>query len=286
MTMPKLGLVTGASGGIGQAIARQLVNAGYTVIIQGRDLDKLARLQAELQPNAYIVLGDLSKANDRQRILQESFAYGAIELLVNCAGVSTFASFTATTPEDLSNLMTINLLSPMQLVHQFIAKVNQKDSRVKGASATNKVTIINVGSAFGSIGYPGFSLYCASKFGLRGFTESLSREFADTNIRVAYFAPRATRTKINNANVNAMNKALGNACDSPDLVGRAFMTLLNSTKSRQFIGWPERLFVRLNGVFPELVDAAIRSKLTTIKRFLSTEKYPSTSSHGDFIEEK
>jgi short-subunit dehydrogenase len=57
--------------------------------------------------------------------------------------------------------------------------------------------VVNVGSTYGSIGYPGYASYCATKFALRGFSEALRRELADTRVGVLYVAPRATRTSMN-----------------------------------------------------------------------------------------
>jgi short-subunit dehydrogenase len=132
----------------------------------------------------------------------------------------------------------------------------------------NKGSIVNVGSSFGSIGYPYQTLYCASKFGLRGFSEALSRELSDTPVKVSYLAPRATDTDINDAQTRAMNKALGNQMDSPKLVADELVALLNSNKTRRFIGFPEKLFARINGVFPRIVDNAIAKQLPKIKQFL------------------
>ena len=81
-----------------------------------------------------------------------------------------------------------------------------------------EAAIVNIGSTFGSIGHPGFATYCASKFGLRGFTETLRRELADTEVQVYYVAPRATRTDMNSAAVVQLNEELGNAMDPPDVV--------------------------------------------------------------------
>ncbi len=133
----------------------------------------------------------------------------------------------------------------------------------------NDAFIVNVGSAFGSIGYPGYSGYCASKFGLRGFTEALRRELGATRVKVLYFAPRATNTAINSAAVVAMNQQLGNQMDSPELVAKALLQQLETAQSRRFLGWPEQLFVRLNAIFPALVDKALQKKLAVIEKYAS-----------------
>jgi short-subunit dehydrogenase len=128
--------------------------------------------------------------------------------------------------------------------------------------------ILNIGSTFGSIGYPGFSLYASSKFGILGFTESLRRELADSNIVVKYFAPRAAKTAINNDKVMAMNAELGTKMDSPEVVAKALMTFLTQASSQWYVGWPEKLFVKINSVFPKLVDSSIIKQLPIIKRYL------------------
>ena len=104
---------------------------------------------------------------------------------------------------------------------------------------------------------------------MRGFTEALSREINGSGVKVAYLAPRATDTAINNDKTRAMNIALGNKMDSPERVAQALLTLINSDKRRLFVGFPEKLFARINGAFPGLVDNAIAKQLPMIKRFLS-----------------
>ena len=128
--------------------------------------------------------------------------------------------------------------------------------------------VINIGSTFGSIGYPGFSAYCASKFGLRGFTEALRRELADTGTRVSYIAPRATRTALNTDTVVAMNDELGTAMDDPSQVANEVLAAIHgSARTDKFIGWPEKIFVRINALLPAVVDSSLRKQLPIIRRF-------------------
>jgi short-subunit dehydrogenase len=273
MSNNKTCLVTGASGGIGGEIAKALSQEGYRVIIQGRNQGKLSRLQLLLSAKSGIVLGDLNKPDERKRVLAEVFKHGPVDLLVNAAGVSHFSAFESMPAKQMGELMQTNLFSPMILTQEFIrfSEASHGGKANFALSEQQKVTIINVGSAFGFIGYPGFSSYCASKFGLRGFTESIAREYSDTRFRFAYFAPRATRTDSNTKAVDEMNAALGNACDPPAVVAQAFLQLLKSTNREKVLGWPEKLFVRVNGLLPRVVDKAIKSKLPTIKRFMAAQ---------------
>ena len=87
-------------------------------------------------------------------------------------------------------------------------------------------------------------------------------------MQVLYFAPRATRTSINSAAVNAMNAELGNAMDEPDQVAASLVKQLHCKSLRErYLGWPERLFVKVNGILPRLVDGALSKKLPVIRRF-------------------
>ena len=258
-------LVTGASGGIGGAVANILCENGYNVFIQGRNQKKLQQLKLSMTGSCEILIGDLNKPEDRANILDLAFANKPIDLLVNAAGLSSFVAFEDTKPELINELMQTNLITPMLFIQEFLAK---SKSSTEHQSDPKPLNVIQVGSAFGYIGYPGFSAYCASKFGLRGFAETLAREYSDTGIRFGYFAPRATNTNINAASVDDMNKALGNAMDSVDVVAKAFMTFLNSKKREQVVGWPEKFFARVNGFIPKLVDNAIQSKLSIIKGYL------------------
>ncbi len=141
--------------------------------------------------------------------------------MINNAGISQFA---LSAQQDYQQQLQINLLAPMQLCQLLLPQLQQQPEAV----------IVNVGSAFGSIGYPGFSGYCASKFGLRGFTEALKRELAASPVRVLYFAPRATDTSINSAAVVAMNQQLGTRMDSPEFVAAQLLAQLKTRKPDVF----------------------------------------------------
>lgn len=252
-------LVTGASGGIGREIAKALNEQGYWVLLQGRNVQKLKALKEEIGEHADILVGDLNLSSDREAILNKLEAFEEIDLLVNAAGISHFCAFEKAQESKIAELITTNLISPMLFVQAFVRLRSQSNK---------KITVVNIGSAFGYIGYPGFSVYSASKFGLRGFTESLRREYADTHLSFAYFAPRATQTEINTAQVNDLNQALGNKVDSPLYVAKQFVQFLNKHKREATIGWPEKLFVKVNSLLPRVVDNAIKSKLPVIRQFM------------------
>lgn len=246
-------LLTGATGGIGSEVARQLSAAGARLILTGRSATKLKALQRQLAVETLVYCCDLTVTAEQQGLLQFCQQQGGIDILINNAGISQFG---LCQQQQFSELISINLLVPMQLCQLFLPVLRQR-----------KGQIVNVGSAFGSIGHPGFTGYCATKFGLRGFTEALQRELAGSDIQVKYFAPRATETSINSSDVMQLNEQLGNRVDSPVWVAEQLIKQLKSNELRRFLGWPERIFVRLNALFPALVDMALKSKLTLIELF-------------------
>lgn len=253
--LPKC-ILTGATGGIGQAIAKQLSDKGYSLILVGRNIENLVMLVNKLQGKHEVVIGDITNETDRANLIAKSFNNDEPSVLINNAGISNFSTFNEVSDTDIYNVLTTNLISTIQLTHEFLKKRGEQKS-----------TVINVGSTLGSIGFPGYSLYCASKFGLKGFSEALSREMADTDVRVCYLAPRATDTSINTSKVIEMNKALGSKVDPPEMVAKELVYLLEGKKNRRFIGWPEKFFARLNGAFPELVDLSMKKSLPTILKF-------------------
>ena len=154
-------------------------------------------------------------------------------------------------------MITINLAAPILLTRLLLDQLTSRDEAV----------ILNVGSIFGSIGHPGFTAYCATKAGLMRFTEALSRELADTAVRVAYIAPRATKTSLNDDRVNALNKELGNKSDNPELVADQIVAMLKNHSVLEYLGWPEKLFVKVNALLPGVVGSALIKNLSKIKHY-------------------
>jgi short-subunit dehydrogenase len=255
-------VLTGASGGIGAAIALRLASRGARLILVGRSAQRLQSVRDTLpacgQPHR-CVAADLSTVAGRQAVCDELEALAQpLFGLVNCAGISHFSLLRDASPADIEAQLTTNITVPILLTQQLLPYL----------AAGQASRVVNIGSSFGGIGYPGFAAYCASKFALRGFTEALRRELADSTIQVAYLAPRATRTPLNSEAVSAMNASLGNTTDPAERVGRQVEAmLLAATMRDRAIGWPERLFLRVNAIFPRLVDGALRRQLVTIKHF-------------------
>lgn len=257
----KIILLTGATGGIGQAIAHRLASEGAVLILVGRSTKTLNRLAHELdlqRTKGFVLEADISTHAGREKIRTALIALAhPLDVLINCAGISLFGLLPDNEPEAIETLINTNVTATILLTRVVLPFVHKTAGR-----------IVNVGSSFGGLGYPGYSVYCATKFALRGFSEALRRELSDSAIQVAYLAPRATNTAINSAAVCAMNVELGNAVDEPEVVAFALEKMLQQRRMRdRTIGWPERLFLRINSIFPQLIDGALRKQLPVIRRY-------------------
>jgi len=254
-------LVTGGGGGIGGAIAAELLSRGAAVLLVDRNEAALADTAGRLVrygERVGTLAADLTSADDRQRLCAAAATWrGGINVLVNNAGVNHFCMFADQPPGQLDLAIAINLLAPMHLCRALLPHLARQP----------EACILNTGSVFGAIGYPGYAVYSATKFAVRGFTEALRRELADTPVSVRYVAPRATRTGINTSAVERMNDELGVAMDPPELVARAVCDMLTGGRVEAVLGWPEKLFARINGILPRVVDGALRKQLPVIRRY-------------------
>ena len=255
-------LLTGATGGIGCAVAHALAAEGASLRLVGRNTVSLNQLEGQLPGNHQIIVADIGTIQGRHDILSRCVDGGGIDLLINLAGTTTFQCFEHQSEESIEQILSTNLTAPMLLTKQLIPLLNN----------TPESAVVNIGSTYGSIGHPGYVAYCASKSGLKGFTEALRRELSDTAIQIFYLAPRATETSLNSPAANALNRALGNRVDPPEQVADTLVKLLKSNRHCQFMGWPEKLFVKINALLPRLVDRALVKKMPLIKKILKNHE--------------
>lgn len=264
MTVRKAGapyrvILTGATGGIGQAITRELAAKSDWLILAGRNVEALRSLQQALgESKTHIVTGDLTEESTLGAIERLARELGGANLLINNAGAGEFHAFDTQDAASIRALLDTNLLAPMLLTRRMLPLLQ----------AAPSAQIVNIGSLFGYIGYPGFAAYGASKAGLRGFTQALRRELADSAVEVRHFIPRATRTAINGDAVSAMNRELKTTEDTPQRVAAEFMRFLNGSRWETMIGAKEAFFVFVNQVLPAMPDRAILGQLPVIRKYM------------------
>ncbi|WP_334145965.1 3-oxoacyl-[acyl-carrier-protein] reductase [Hyphomicrobium sp.] len=178
----KKALVTGATGGIGEGIARAFHQAGAEVALSGRQVEKLEALAAELGERVHVVPCDLADRAAVGKLIDGAIAkLGRVDILVNNAGLTRDNLFMVMKDEQWDDVIAVNLTSTFMLM--------RAATRHMLRSKTGYGRIINISSVSGVIGNPGQGNYAASKAGMIGMTKSLAREVANRGITANSIAP-------------------------------------------------------------------------------------------------
>lgn len=244
-------LVTGATGGIGAAVARQLAALGFDMTLIARDPGRLSALGDALRVSGVMVTQiavSLDRSTDFDELIRRaSHCNGPIDILVNNAAVNWFGHFAGMPDLAIESLIETNIGVPIRMTRAVLP----------GMQKNHRGIVVNIGSVFGSIGFAGFPVYSACKFALRGFSEALRRELRGSGISIVYVAPRYTRTGFNDGAVDRMARATKMTMDAPEVVARRIVEAILAQRSETIIGWPERIFAKLNALLPRLVDRSL-----------------------------
>jgi short-subunit dehydrogenase len=182
-------VVTGASSGIGREYAEQLAERGYDLVVVARRADRLQELATELGDRygtkVTTVIADLSAAPDVKRVAAVLRDHPAVTLLVNNAGVMLMGSTTEAKLDEVEALLEVNVSATVILS---VAALNRFTTDGGG-------TLVNVGSILGFAGYPGTSVYSATKAFVLSFTQGLQAEHVGSNIKIQLVAPAGIATE-------------------------------------------------------------------------------------------
>jgi short-subunit dehydrogenase len=236
-------LLTGATGGIGNAIARALAARGATLVLSGRRVDVLEPLAAELGARALVA--DLA---DRSAVETLAAEAGDIDVLVANAGVPASGALLEYSPEQIDRALDVNLRAPIQLARALLV----------GMVARGRGHLVLMSSTNGKIATPYTSVYCATKFGLRGFAQSMREDLRDQGIGVSTVSPGFIREAGMFADAGvAPPRVLGSR--TPEDVAAAVVDAIEHDRADIDVA---PLFVRLSGrlagAAPGLVAAVQR----------------------------
>jgi uncharacterized protein len=167
-------LVTGATGGIGHAIARSLAGRGAKLVLTGRKSDVLGRLARELEAQVFAV--DVADRRSLDHLLERT---EAVDILVANAALPASGRIGAVTDDDIDVAIDVNLRAPMVLARSLAMRMTARRSG----------HLVFINSLAGKVAAPGSSLYNATKFGLRGFAQSLRQELRGTGVGVSTIFP-------------------------------------------------------------------------------------------------
>jgi short-subunit dehydrogenase len=222
-------------------LVRALEARSAKLTLLGRNANALAQ-SASSKPR--IVVADLGEPLDCD--------LGDVEVLINNAGFMHAGPFVDEPHADTEAMLRINVLAPMRLTQLALP----------GMIARGYGRIVNIGSGFGSVGFPFHASYSASKFAMRGFSEALRRELHGSGVGVTYVSPRATRTAMLDADVA---KAGGMPVDDPAVVANKIVQAIADDRDTLTIGNDQAIFSRLNVVLPGLVNRGLRKPTRALR---------------------
>ena len=236
-------LVTGASGGLGQAIARSLSAAGATLVLSGRRAEVLASLAQEL--GATVAAADLADADSVRKLAR---AHGDVDILIANAGLPASGRLESFTEEQIDRALLVNLRAPIMLAHALAPSMVARGSG----------HIVVMSSLSGKAPAAGSSIYSATKFGLRGFAGALRAELHGTGVGVSAIFPGFIRDAgmFEDANVTLPR---GTGTKSPEDVARATLRAIERNKGEGGVA-PIALKVgaTMCGIAPELSATVTR----------------------------
>lgn len=248
-------IVTGASSGIGRAIARELVKRGTQLVVTARRKSQLESLRDELDPSGQsvcLVAGDISEAELRRQLIQTcQEAYGGLDLLVNNAGMGAVGPFATANPARLARIFAVNFFAPVELIRTALPALAEGRDPM----------IVNVGSVLGHRAVPNKSEYCASKFALHGFSDALRAELASQGIDVLLVSPSTTNSEFfdqlieNQSQGNGMARWRGMA---PELVARRTVSAMASGRSEIIFSVSGKALVWLDRLCPPLANWLVK----------------------------
>ncbi|MBV8372502.1 MAG: SDR family oxidoreductase [Candidatus Eremiobacteraeota bacterium] len=236
----RVAIVTGASGSIGSETVRAFAAAGVHVVLAAPEsespaLERLAAEAREYGVRALAVPTDLTRRADIDRLIAATIdAFDAIDILANVAGTSSAPSLADDSDADLERVIAVNLLGCARTIHAVLPVMKRQR---RGA-------IINIGSVAGEAGIMG--IYSASKFGLRGLTDTVRREAASYNLSVTLVEPGFIRSELNHA--------LGERLPGPDVVARVILRAAVRARRRVIVPWYYALAVGFAQAFPGFID--------------------------------
>jgi 3-oxoacyl-[acyl-carrier protein] reductase len=245
----KTALVTGASRGIGKAIALELARQGVQhLLLVARDRQKLEDVATEISEMGVKVTTlsvDLKHSSSINIAIAQAWrTHRPIHLLVNCAGVAHQAPFLETKLPEVEEEISINLLG-MMIITRLLAKrmANQQEG-----------TIVNVSSLMGKVAAPTMSTYSATKFAIIGFTQALRSELASHNIKVIALLPTLTDTDM----AKGLKIFRWVMPMTPEKVAQAMVAGLDKNKISSsgeiLVGWQSYLAVWCQRIFPQLLQ--------------------------------
>ena len=251
----KVVIVTGASSGIGEAIAREFAKKGSKVILAARSEEKLSKIVNEIRSDGFeasFVTTDVSIEEDCRKLVDLTVKkYGTVNILINNAGISMRALFQDVRLSVLHRLMDINFWGTVYCTKYALPYLIE-----------NKGSLVGVSSVAGFHGLPGRTGYSASKFAMHGFLETIRIENLKKGLHVMIIAPGFTATDIRKRALKADGTEQGMSPQneenlmSTEYVAKWVLKGIRKKKRNKIMTWEGRLTALFQRILPDIVDWA------------------------------
>ena len=245
----KIVLITGASSGIGAALARVFAAEGARLALAARSIEKLRALAASLGTNALVLPTDMTDPAQVRRMVEATVErFGRLDILVNNAGVGMYAPAASMAPEQFTQVVATNWLGPVYAIQSAVPQMRQQGGG----------QIINIASVAGKIPIPWMGAYCGTKFALNALSDSLRMELAADRIQVLSVCPGRIATPfVRNAFRDAAIRPLPSDGIPAERVARAVLRASLRGKREIVVPASNWAYVWLHTLFPRLVDYAM-----------------------------
>ncbi|QDT67973.1 General stress protein 39 [Planctomycetes bacterium MalM25] len=246
----KRALVTGASGGVGRALAVQLAEAGAESLLIARRaeaLEETAEMAREAGGRVVTVVGDVANPDDRRRALDAASAkLGGLDLLINNAGIGAHGRFHEASVDRLRQVFEVNFFAAVELTREALPLLRE------GRDAC----VANVGSVLAWRGVPHTAEYCASKFALRGWCEAIRPELAKLGVHVLHASPSTIASDFRQNLVERLNTVpwADRPGVSPEKVAQRVLHGVARRRNEVAIVWEDWAIVRAARFTPWLLD--------------------------------
>ncbi|MAI69742.1 MAG: glucose dehydrogenase [Rhodopirellula sp.] len=251
-------VVTGASSGIGKCLTQQLADNGCHVIAIARRADRIHQWHASSPLSGFggvtPIAGDITKREVRSTIRStiETHHGGKLDLLVNNAGIGGIGRFSQATPDRLRQIMEVNFFAPAELTRILLPSLQLGSAPV----------ICNISSVLGHRAVPEKSEYCASKFALHGWSDSLRAELAPDGIQVTLVSPSTTKSEFFDSLIetdpNQQSRSLGPW--SPQRVANKAFTAICKRRSEVILSLGGKTLVYADRVAPALMNKILEQR--------------------------
>ena len=245
-------VVTGASSGIGHELCVLLAQREATVVAVARRSERINQL-AESFPEGRIqgVVGDVTDAAVREKIVAKaaSIRGGKVDLLVNNAGIGAIGPFAEASEDRLRKIMEVNFFAPVELTRSLLPNLRGGRDSV----------ICNISSVLGHRAVPNKSEYCASKFAMHGFSDSLRAELASDGIQVTLVSPSTTRSEFFDSLIDTKSGTKSKSVGSwtPQRVAKTALAAIESRRSEVICSLPGKALVYADRLAPPLINAIL-----------------------------